>query len=214
MNNYEKIEELLFTKDYEQLNELEKSIVSKIITLEEYCKMRDNLHALNEFFENEINHQFVPKSIEDSIICSFEEHHKLKFDNSNKKVLIRKSVPFWAVAAGFALLIITGGLLMQWKPQTKVRYLTKIDTIYQEKHILDTIFIENNSLESEHDTKSKIARQEYQENMTTKPSSNTIAASVGISVPDPETLRNTKKFPVGTSMSEDAAKEKLTVEIF
>ncbi len=212
MNNYEKIEELLFTKDYEQLNELEKSIVSKIITIEEYCKMRDNLHALNAFFENEINHQFVPKSIEDSITCSFEEHHKLKFDSSNKKALIRKSVPLWPVAAGFALLIITGGLLMQWKPQTKVRYLTKIDTVYQEKRIVDTIFVKKKLLKSEHRTKPQTVYQEYSTEMT--PSTNTVVASTGITVPNPEILRNAKRFSVGTSMSEDAAKEKLTVEIF
>lgn len=213
MNDCEKIEELLLAKDYEQLSETEKSIVSKFMTAREYCKMRDHAHAANEFIKNEIKHQFVPKSIEDSIMNSFDHHHRLNADILNHKFPVKRSVPLWAFAASIGLLIVMGGLLMQWKSEAKTHYLTQTDTLYEEKHIVDTIFVEKDLVKSEHRTKAKTAGQGNPSTRTPNPSSKRVAASVGISVPDPETLRNTKNFPVGTSMSEDAAKERLTVEI-
>ena len=206
MNNYEKIEELLLTKDYDQLSETEQSIVLKIMTAEEYCKMRNNMHSLKAFMDSEAKHQRVPKSVKDSIMDSFDKHHQSKQDRLNNKIWIKKSVPLWTVAASLALLIITGGLLMQWKPETKMRYLTKIDTVYQEKRIVDTIFVEKKLLKSEHRTKPQTVYQEYSTEMT--PSTNTVVASTGLTIPNPEMLRNAKRFSVGTSMSEDAAKEK------
>jgi len=214
MNNYEKIEELLLTKDYDQLNETERSFVSKIMTAEEYGKMRNNLHSLKAFMDGEVKLQSLPKSVEDSIMDSFEKHHQSKQDHLSKKIWLKRSVPLWSVAASLALLIITGGWLMQWNPQTRITYLAKIDTVYQEKRIVDTIFIEKEPLKSEHKTKSRIATQEFPADMVGKPTSNTAVASTGLTIPNPEMLRNAKRFPVGTSMSEDASKEKLTVEIF
>jgi hypothetical protein len=214
MNNYEKIEELLLTKNYNQLSETERSFVSKIMTAEEYGKMRNSLHSLKAFMNGEAKLQSLLKSVEDSVMDSFEKHHQSKQDHLNKKIWLKRSVPLWAVAASLALLIIAGGWLMQWKSQTRINYLAKIDTVYQEKRIVDTVFIEKEPLKPEYKIKSRIATQEYPADMVGNSTSNTVVASTGLTIPNPEMLRNAKRFPVGTSMSEDASKEKLTVEIF
>lgn len=212
MDNYQKLEQLLLAKDYEQLNETERHFLLNILTETEYRKMRNNMQILKDFLDREAQLQHAPKSVEDSVMDSFEEHHQSKQSHFDKKIWVKRSVPLWAVAASITLLIIAGGWLMQWKPQTRITYLTKIDTVFQEKHVIDTVYIEKELLKTQHNTKAQIASQTV--NMETPSSSNNTVAATGITVPNPEMLRNTKRFPVGTSMSEDATKDKLTVEIY
>lgn len=210
MKNYEIIEKLLLTKEYNQLTDAEKRFLPENISEEEYQNLRYNTNQLKLILKKKPHHEFLPKQNEDSIMAAFEAHHKSK----NKNNFIHRSVPLWSVAASFALLIASCIILLPWNRQQNTKYITQIDTLIKEKHFVDTIFIEKESPKNQNNLQSNLYHRDSINPLVTESNSSPIESNVGMSIPDPDMVRKANNSTGGISMREDELKEKLTVQIF
>lgn len=211
MENYEKFEKLLLTKEYNQLTDAEKRFLPEGLSEEEYQNMRYSTNQLKLILKKEPQHDVLSKQKEATIMAAFEAHQKPQNKKSN---FIHRSVPLWSVAASFALLIATCFILLPWNPQQNIKYITQIDTLIKEKRVVDTIFIEKESPKKMNKLQSTLYPQDSINPSITESNSSPIESNVGMSIPNPEMVRKANNSTGGISMREDDLKEKLTVQIF
>lgn len=131
--------ELIIEKDFNQLNNAEKTIVLSVLSEEEYKHLRKlQINIIEAEKLNKSSNVETPKAL----INAFDKKHQKAFILSD---MINKQVPAWQMAASILLFFSLGFMIKKESvklPENQIVYKNTIDTVYQIKTIIDTLKIE------------------------------------------------------------------------
>ncbi len=136
INVAEKIQELVETKDFNELAPVEKEIVYTQYTEEEYTQMRMTVVQYTSLFEHEAEH--VQPRLE--TIHSLRQQLIAKPTKQAKIVkLLTYQLPVYKAAA-IAAVMLFGLYLLLPNKSTEIHYVTEKVPVYQT--VIDTVFVE------------------------------------------------------------------------
>jgi hypothetical protein len=131
-NNYEQIEQLMLLKDFDQLNFQEKEFIQDWMPPEAYQQQRSILIESKRILA-----QKAP--LKEMQLSNLQAHFKAT--HQNKTTWTSRNIPIYQ-AVLFATLV--GFIVWLWRPvqvetniQKEIVYLPKVDTVFQEKLIIE-----------------------------------------------------------------------------
>ena len=136
--------DLLESKEFHALTSEELELVLSLISEEEYISRRAFIQRAQSEFTTEA------KSLKVTPLSQSAALAHLKTKNSERKkqhfpLIFTYKIPAWTVAAAFIIMcLILSGLLLRTEEVSKQvnPQIAKVDTVYIEKYIKDTIYID------------------------------------------------------------------------
>jgi hypothetical protein len=125
-----KLEELVYTKRFDELSLLEKEYVAKTITEKEYIKMHLLLTSLNPIFDKEMENIELDSQIEENLKNAFRKKHKEHVRWDFKTLLASLFQPVYKPVFAFGIIALFVFLFL---PSTQ-----KQKTLAEQKILKDT----------------------------------------------------------------------------
>ena len=142
------LENLLLTKDYESLTEVEKGLAIQYLTEVEYESFR---RILLVTFDTDNNNILSEKPEDKDKLFDIFDYTYNKPKSSQLNRIVQFSVPLYKFVAGMALILSTAYLInMKFFPSSHERIVYITDTIYKEILVPENVWLADSSTKAEY----------------------------------------------------------------